>query len=812
MTSARVSSMARVAGRGFFINVAFTIFVQGLLLVQGLLVPRLLGPEDVGLFALAMAAASIGITLKSLGTAEKLVQERHADLPLAYSVAFTLEIIVTTSLCVLLVAGAPLFARYYDEDALVPIIAVLALSLYAGAFISLPSALFQRRLQYLGQNVITALGPVVGFAVTVPMALAGFGVWSLVVGAIAPLVVGAPLVAWSTPLRPRLRLHGPYVRSFLRYGWPLWTSRLMGLASSVVGTVVISRSLGIAALGFFSVAQSMGNRALVVDTIVGQTIFPALCRAQDDAVGQRRAFAATNRVTAMWSATVGLAIAVFAEDVIRIILGAKWAPAEFLFQLEGLSVVTLSIGWSWDIFYRARGETKPTLAWSAISEAWVFVVLLPCTVLWGLTGAAWAVLALGVIALPARQLFLRRIFPGVNLLADVWRELLAVGSAALVAAIARAWVGPPRTFAQLGAMGIAYCIGVAAALLAVDRTFLFDVLRRVRAPKPAAGPVEGVVVAPTDPHPVRSVTATADDLAARARVASADTHLAETMEIPGEYPLWVTPGHDGSLWMTLRDSSSLARLDTVTNRWDTWRLPAYPHVAAVDDRGRAWVALTLASSVAVVDPTGGKPKRVRLGRTRELLVAARDGDATLVVDSGRRCIWRIDGSGHVAIPLPSQVVRPDFVATTAAGAWWVTDTHAPVVAHRSPNGAYRLLPVPSPTRTATVDERRGVVWLGHWSEPLVSRFDLGAPEEPLSTELPGVPFGATLGPDGRLWLAIPDEERVVAIDEFGISQTIDLPRGSGPGAVSVAWVEHRMYVAVAASGRLLVYEPSPLPA
>src|SRR5207253_3808385 len=160
----------------------------------------------------------------------------------------------------------------------------------------------------------------------------------------------------------------------------------------------------------------------------------------------RRAFAATNRVTAMWSALVGFGVALFANDLIHLVLGPKWAPAGFLFRMEGLSVVTLSIGWSWDIFYRARGETKLTLAWSAIAEAWVFVVLLPTTVLWGLTGAAWAVLALGLIALPARQLFLRRIFPGINLLADVWRELLAVGVVTAAVAVVRDWVGPPTGF------------------------------------------------------------------------------------------------------------------------------------------------------------------------------------------------------------------------------------------------------------------------------------------------------------------------------------------------------------------------------
>src|SRR5207247_861570 len=162
----------------------------------------------------------------------------------------------------------------------------------------------------------------------------------------------------------------------------------------------------------------------------------------------------------------------------------------------------------WDMFFRARGETRPYLAIAVVAEAWVFVVLLPASVIWGLTGAGWAVLSLGALSVIARQVPLRRLFPGLNLVANAWRERLSTGAAATDGS-----ASPDEPF------------------LATDEE-----------PPPSAG--------------------TRGRKAAR----GPGLRLRESLRLPGAYPLWLTDGGQGRLWVTLRDSSSLALLDAA-GRW-----------------------------------------------------------------------------------------------------------------------------------------------------------------------------------------------------------------------------------------------------
>ena len=330
-------SLAQAAGRGFVVNFTFDATLQSLVIVQTVLVSRLLGPEDIGLFGLAAVSVSIGVALKELGIQQKLIQEQQADLALGYSVAFTLELLLATVTFLIVAALAPLMAHLFHRSQLFVLIVLLGLTIYTSAFLGLPGALFLRRLDYVRENLVSAIAPVLTFAVTVPLAFAGAGVWSLVAGSLTATVAAAAALAWVAPLRPRLRLDGPVLRRYLTFGWPLWAAGLLGLSSTWVGSLVVTGVLGISALGFFSLAQAIASQAIRVDALLADTIFPALCRIQDDIENQRRAFVLTNRVTALWAGVIGFGLAVFAGDLVRILLGHRWLPSIFLFRMEGVS-------------------------------------------------------------------------------------------------------------------------------------------------------------------------------------------------------------------------------------------------------------------------------------------------------------------------------------------------------------------------------------------------------------------------------------------------------------------------------------------
>ncbi|MGQ0831591.1 MAG: oligosaccharide flippase family protein [Microthrixaceae bacterium] len=781
----RLGALAGAVGRGAFLAAAFSVLIQGLGFLQGLLVPRLLGPENLGLFAVAAASVRVAGLIRDFGVAEKLTQDDEVDLPLAYSVAFTLEVVMATVIVALLIGTAPLIASLLDQPDLRLVISVLAATVYTNAFFALISALHLRRLHYGRQNLVNAVGPVVSFAVTVPLAYAGAGVWALVAGAVGAFGAATVIVWITAPLRPRLRLDRRVVGRYLRFGWPLWVANLLGMASTVGGTIVITRWLGVAGVGFLTVAQGFVNRAFLVDALVAGSLFPALSRTQGDLAGHRQAFIVTNRVTVIWSGFIGFGLALFASDLVRFVLGAAWEPATLLFRMSGLAVTIGSIGFSWDIFLRARGETKPTLLFKTISEAWVFVVLLPSVVLWGIDGAAWAVGSLGVVSVAVRQLFVNRIFDDVPLVRVAWREIVATGAAAaLLVGVRTQWT--PGSVAGLVGQVTIYVTASAAAVIVTDRTFVRDLFRRVRAPAASRRAEPDPPTSPTSSH------------------SAGGSRLLFDLAVPGQYPLGLAIDGDRA-WVTCRDSSTLAWVDLPDGAWRSLQLPAYPHLPAISN-GVAWVGLTLAGRVAAVEPNGAS-RITRLARSHEILGTTSQGAGCLAVDNGHtvKRLWTVAAPGEPASsrPLPSGMVRPDIVIAPREpdGEVWVTDTAAPHVARLSDDGDV-LVSVESGTRFGLLDDGRGLLWLGHSDRAEVSAHALAAPFPLVTTaRVPSVPFGMALGPDGRIWVACPEASAIVGLDEGGsVVDRIDVATGAWPLSVGL-WGD-RLVTLCARSGRL----------
>ena len=71
--------LGRRTVRGVAINVAFLLVVEAVALAQGLIVARLLGPEEVGLYGIVSITATTLIALKRVGIDEAFVQQDEHD-------------------------------------------------------------------------------------------------------------------------------------------------------------------------------------------------------------------------------------------------------------------------------------------------------------------------------------------------------------------------------------------------------------------------------------------------------------------------------------------------------------------------------------------------------------------------------------------------------------------------------------------------------------------------------------------------------------------------------------------------------------
>src|SRR4051812_45710486 len=96
--------------RGALVTGAFLALIDGLVVVQGLVVTRLLGPELIGLYGIVTVTTMTIIALKRVGIDEAYVRQDEEGQELEFQRAFTLELASSAVFTLVLCALAPVVA------------------------------------------------------------------------------------------------------------------------------------------------------------------------------------------------------------------------------------------------------------------------------------------------------------------------------------------------------------------------------------------------------------------------------------------------------------------------------------------------------------------------------------------------------------------------------------------------------------------------------------------------------------------------------------------------------------------------------
>lgn len=435
--------------RGTMVTAGFLVAIDGLVLLQGLVVTRLLGPRQIGLYGVVSTTVISLIALKRVGVDELFVAQEEPDQEREFQYAFTLELGLSAAMCLIILALSPVVAAVYRDHRLFALMVSLAYLPIAFA-LQAPLWVFFRRMEYGRQRSLQVIQPAVAFAVTVPLAAAtDLGVWSLVVGQVCGYIVAVAAALRVSHYRLALRYDRQVAVRYLRFSGPILLTVLATIVIAQGQILVIKLHDGLAAAGFITLAVTLTRYIDRADQIVTATIYPAICAIQ----GRRRAleemYLKSNRATLLWVLPYAVGVVLFAPDLVHFVLGRRWDPAVVL--LQGLAVVgaITQLGFNWFSFFRAHGQTRPP-AVEACAGAAAFLLLVPAGLLLdGFDGFVLGRIAAALVPLCVRGVLVRRLLPGVRYGQIVAPVLIPIVAAAVAPLVLRAvlW-GDRRTLGQ----------------------------------------------------------------------------------------------------------------------------------------------------------------------------------------------------------------------------------------------------------------------------------------------------------------------------------------------------------------------------
>lgn len=321
-----------------------------------LILARLLTPSDYGIIGVATMVIGLARMVESMGLSQALIQTDE-DVEEAANVVFWSNLGLSGLLYVIVFLTAPFAADFFAEARVTLVLRVMGLQLVLSAFDDVQEALLRRNFQFqqlVGRRLIPALTPAL---VSIPLAAAGFGYWSLVAGTLSGTALGVLLLWKVSDWRPRFRFDARIAGLLLGFGAFVAIESLQGWALNYGDNLAAGHFLGVENLGYYS----FGFTLTVI--MIGYAISPlasvaysAFSRLKTDSAELQRLFIDSTRMLAMVVFPLALGLALVAEPAVSIVLGAKWLGA-----IPVIRILAIMPGLSWIIalnpqLYRALGR------------------------------------------------------------------------------------------------------------------------------------------------------------------------------------------------------------------------------------------------------------------------------------------------------------------------------------------------------------------------------------------------------------------------------------------------------------------------
>jgi PST family polysaccharide transporter len=390
--------LARVGFRGAVWQGLALVGGKVIVLMTTIVLARLLTPEQYGLVAAALVLMIYVESVADAGVAQALVYLPPSGV--AARSALLVSVVLGGSLALSTFLAAPWIAGLFQLPDVAPLVQVLAIAVLATSLGAVPEALLRRDLLFRRLAVAPILRALVTGALSLGLAFAGYGAFSLAAGTAAGSVAYAATCWWL------VRKDAPWqiwrvatdaIRANLKFGVPVAGSNFLARLIFDIDYLIIGVLLGAQALGYYTLAFRLPE-ALIINVffVLSTVLFPLYTQVQKQPERLRQGYLKGVRVQSLYGMTAGVGLAVLAPIIVPLVFGGQWSESVIPLVFLSLYAAARSLGAGANDVYKAIGRPGISITFSIVRLA-VLVPVLVVASQWGIIAVACAQMATALI-------------------------------------------------------------------------------------------------------------------------------------------------------------------------------------------------------------------------------------------------------------------------------------------------------------------------------------------------------------------------------------------------------------------------------
>ena len=292
--------------------------------VIGVILARILSPEDYGLLAMIAVFNGIAAAFIDCGFGAALI--RKPDLTENdNSTAFYFNIVAGLVLYGIIWLIAPWVSIFYDKPILTQLLRVEAVLLILSSFKIVQNTQLSRALNFKSIAIINISSQVISGVVAIVAAYRGFGVWSLVLQHLGASIVSLVLLWVISPWRPRGKWENSSFKYLWGFGSKLLASGLLDTVYRNIYPIVIGKFYSAADLGQYTRAKGYANLpSQTLTGVIQQVTFPVLSQIQEDTKRLGNSYRRMLRFTVFIVFPIMIGMAVLAHPLVIALVTDKW--------------------------------------------------------------------------------------------------------------------------------------------------------------------------------------------------------------------------------------------------------------------------------------------------------------------------------------------------------------------------------------------------------------------------------------------------------------------------------------------------------
>jgi O-antigen/teichoic acid export membrane protein len=301
--------------------------------IVGIILARLLSPEDYGLLGLIAIFTAICSCFINAGFGSALIRKKDVTDD-DYNTVFIFNLVMSLVLYGLMFICAPLIADFFGRKELVALTRVSSLGMIIGALATTQRTRLIKRIDFKTQTKITIISAVVRGVVGITAAFIGWGVWALVAQELTATTLSTILLWHYNRWIPNLRFSVTSFKELFGYGSKLLVSSLIDTLWKEAYQVVIGKCYTPATLGQYTRATMFSNLfSSNLTNIIQRVSFPVLSEIQEDRSRLKSGYQRIIKITMLISFSCMLMLAAIAKPMIIVMIGEKWTQAAYFLQI-----------------------------------------------------------------------------------------------------------------------------------------------------------------------------------------------------------------------------------------------------------------------------------------------------------------------------------------------------------------------------------------------------------------------------------------------------------------------------------------------